>query len=131
MNIPPQRVVRPAATLAVLAVILLATSACAIPSVSLSVFGLSTTPDDVVATVRLEGAGGESVTGTPTTPEWACDQPGDLTLYTALTDAEARAIGDDGSTYQVALVLDGETYTASGDTAQQMSSDLVFTPVLP
>lgn len=100
-------------------------------SVSLWLYELGATPESVEATVTLRGPSGETITVRPTTPDWACDQPGDLTLAAPLTGDQETAIGEEGIDYTVDLVLDGVTYTASGEARTSQSNDLAFTPALP
>ncbi len=100
-------------------------------SASISVFNLGSVPDAVEATVTLRGASGKTITVHPATPDWACDQPGDLTLASTLTGDEENDLGEEGIAYTVELVLDGVTHMASGQARTSQSNDLSFTPALP
>lgn len=85
----------------------------------------------VAATIALRGEGG-GVDLQLAIPDWACDQPGDLTLFSRLSPSQMATLGEDGAVdYDVELVLDGTTYTASGSADGASSAEPTWTPGLP
>jgi len=85
----------------------------------------------VAATIALRGEGG-GVDLQLAIPDWACDQPGDLTLFSRLSPSQMATLGEDGAVdYDVELVLDGTTYTASGRADGASSAEPTWTPGLP
>lgn len=101
-------------------------------SVSLTITGLSDSPDSVSASVVLTGSGEQPVTSTPTPQDGDCAMTGDVSLYSELTDDEISSLGEAPYRYDIDLVLDGATYTATGTTPEDGAlGTLSFTPALP
>jgi len=100
-------------------------------SVELHLRDLTTPLNAVKATVALRG-GEESVDLPLSIPDWACDQPGDLTLFSRLSPEQMATLGtDDAVDYDVELFLDGTTYTAAGTVDAASSAEPTWTPALP
>lgn len=100
-------------------------------SVELHLRDLATPSNAVKATVALRGAG-EDVDLELSIPDWACDQPGDLTLFSRLSPGQMSTLGtDDPIDYDVKLFLDGTAHTASGAVREASSADPRWAPALP
>ncbi len=100
-------------------------------SLTLSLFDVEAPLAGATATVTLLGPDGGLDTEL-TVPDWACDQPGDLTLAARATEDQLATLGDpDEFDYTVELRMGGVTYTASGPVTTSASAEPVWTPALP
>lgn len=100
-------------------------------SVTLSLWDLDTPLTAVKATVTIDGEGAKSIDVPLSIPDWACDQPGDLTLAGSLSASQIAALGTNGEfDYTVELDLDGTTYAAEGDGVMTSSVEPVWSPAL-
>lgn len=101
-------------------------------SVTLSLWDLDTPLTAVKATVTIDGEDAESIDVPLSIPDWACDQPGDLTLAGSLSAAQIAKLGANGAfEYTVELYLDGSTYAAEGDGDTASSAEPMWSPALP
>ncbi|MFL0565277.1 hypothetical protein ACH0CG_05940 [Microbacterium sp. 179-I 1D1 NHS] len=100
-------------------------------SVELHLHDLTTPFDAVKASVALRGAG-QDVDLDLSVPDWACDQPGDLTLFSRLSPEQMSTLGaDDAVDYDIGLLLDGTTHTARGTVREASSAEPKWAPALP
>ncbi|SDH35718.1 hypothetical protein [Microbacterium sp. 77mftsu3.1] len=98
-------------------------------SITLSLSDVDTPLTAVKATITAVGDTG-SVETELSIPDWACDQPGDLTLHAPLAQEKLNGISE-VTGYTAELYLDGTTYTATGDINTAASAEPKWSPALP